>query len=204
MRKVRISKWRCTKCGNEDIFLISQDGELIHLKDGMELYLPREVPPRIEQRQGLKESYSEPSSEELEAWAPSFSLKDKALMCIFGVMAPKGLFDTLIRPEDYSMLYLSKIKGLLEKWDGEPLPVLFDKYFTAPYIGAGEPSQVLLHMWQELEEIRRPVIEMELVLKKGEGVMPLGEKERSELKQLLEGLTLETFLDYVSKFAQGQ
>lgn len=204
MKKVRISKWKCTRCGNEDMFLISQDGEILHLKEGMELYLPGEVGFETGYRQEIGKPDYEQNSDEFEAWAPSFSLGDRSLMCIFGVMVPKGFFDSQIRPEDYSTAYLSKIKGLIEKWNGEPLPVLFDKYFTAPYIGAGEPSQVLLQMWQELEEIRRPVIEIDLILKKGEVLRPLKEPLREELQKLLEGLTLETFLECVSKFSQGQ
>jgi hypothetical protein len=120
-------------------------------------------------------------------------------MAVYGVRLPKDAFQKGFTSELYSNQYIQKVIHLLEQWEGEPLPVLFDRFFTAPYLGAGEPQQVLLDMWQHLEELRRPVAEVARLIDSGESLFPLEDSKAMELESVLISLKLDYFLECLSQ-----
>lgn len=203
MQKARFYSWKCHKCGQEELILVTMDGRLIRPKEGMEVYIAKmpSHPSGTVSEGGVRPSGM--VSEELEPWAPQFALRERDLMAVFGIMAPSGLLKAGFGPEEYSMLYIQKLRSLLESWEGAPFPVLFDKYFSAPYIGAGDPSQVLIEMWQGLEELRRPVAQVQDLLQRGERVVPLTEEQKKSLGRVLSELNLDEFLRLVSSLGRG-
>ncbi|MFN3535345.1 MAG: hypothetical protein ACK4WB_08145, partial [Desulfatiglandales bacterium] len=156
MKKARFFRWQCSKCGEREWLMVSSEGEIIRPTEGMEIYISGPGPLKEGLRTSpQKETVSKDEGEELEVWAPDFAFESKAKMAVLGISLPKEFPLEGLGLQEYSRLYLLKIQNFLEGWRGEPLPVIFDRIFTAPYIGAGEVSEVLIQMWQELEEIRR-------------------------------------------------
>jgi len=205
MKKAKFFELRCNRCGETQYILITQDLEIIKVRNGLEVFLPSSN-TTFTLEQGLRCASNEtptPTDSSTVPWAPWFALDDACAMAVYGVRLPKEALEKGLTSELYSNLYLYKLVHLLEQWDGEPIPVLLDRYFTAPYLGAGEPQQVLLDMWQNLDEIRKPVGDVMKLIESGKPISLLETSKARELDRVLSSLKLDYFLECLSKIAQG-
>jgi hypothetical protein len=107
----------------------------------------------------------------------------------------------------FQAAYLEKLQHLIEKEVHIPIAVLLDQFFTSPHLASGEPGEIALAMWQELEEIRRPVLLVKAWMddpgeKNLQNLLQPQKMESSpdkplsdaELEKELEHLTLKEFL----------
>jgi len=199
----------CPLCGHHEIGLVTKDGEFHALKQGMEVqvHAPSGIPPLfwgIPDSPG-KESPPE-SSEHCTPWAPGPILSRRRLRMKYAVRIEAN--QGAMSPETYRRAYLEKLERLIEKEIFIPIPVILDRYFTAPNLASGTPRQIAEAMWNELAEIREPARRVEEWLMTGKGSAFAGELEGEEVKEEtrgpleteeiimkeLEELTLEDFL----------
>jgi len=112
----------------------------------------------------------------------------------------------------YRMGYLNKIRLLLEKGTSNPLPVILDRFFTAPHLASGTPEQITLSLWKELDEIRSPSLVVERWLESGddkvvnEMIAPFTKRDLVSVppdeKVILEELSSITLEDFFASLEQ--
>lgn len=125
----------------------------------------------------------------------------------YGVMVEQDFEKEGMTPEVYEKAYLQKLQQLIEKETHVPVAVLLDRYFTSPHLASGTPKQMAEAMWEELEEVRAPVLLVSAWLEKpnddtlGHLIHPASKESlielpvgRTEAARELEALTLEDFL----------
>ncbi len=201
MKRGKLISWGCPRCGYSELILVLEDGRLERLREGMEVAILNtqdrqwEDPPERSSESSLSPDISHETVKDLIPWAPDFALKEKNLISKYGVWLPKDAFLTGLGPEVYSAAYLAKLKDLVSSWDSCPLPVLLDKYFAAGYLASGKEEEILISLWQELEEIRRPILEVVAYMGPGPRweVKGLSEEQASLVASTLKGLDLDTF-----------
>jgi hypothetical protein len=143
-----------------------------------------------------------------DIWVPDPLRCNQFLRCKYGVFFEKdGIPEEMSAPH-YEMAYRKKLKRLIEKEEFVPMPIILDRYFAAPNLATGDSKQIAEALWEELEEIRKPVLLVQewLALQDDEtlakmvhprlvhdlnGEMPSDEQLREEL----EALSLEDFFD---------
>jgi hypothetical protein len=204
MKRARFFELRCNKCGQPQFVLVTQDLEIVGVHNGLEVFIPSNDSCGTFNKEPIcsrNQTLNTVDTHDTDAlpWAPDFALNSPCAMAVYGVRLPKDAFQKGFTSELYSNQYIQKVIHLLEQWEGEPLPVLFDRFFTAPYLGAGEPQQVLLDMWQQLEELRRPVAEVARLIDSGESLFPLEDSKAMELESVLISLKLDYFLECLSQ-----
>jgi hypothetical protein len=194
VRLGRVFEWKCPSCGEREFLIVTEGGELIPVKEGLEVYVLHPAVPKRPQEPARKHTDPE---EDVVPWAPPFALKERESMAIYGVMGPKEHLKEGMTRELYSTLYITKLMRLIGQWEGEPLPVLLDRLFGAPYLGAGEPEQIAVSLWQELDEVRAPVVRMAEIFETQEPQAPLADEMVPLVRGVLEGLRLDEFLTYL-------
>lgn len=205
-----IASRSCPLCGHHEIGLVTKDGEFHVLKQGMEVqvHAPSGIPPFLWGEPDSPPGKDSPqeNSEPSVPWVPGPMLSKKRLRMKYAVRIEAN--HGAMSPETYRLAYLDKIERLIDKEIFIPIPVILDRYFTAPNLASGNPRQIAEAMWKELAEIREPARRVEEWLITGKTSAFAGELEREEVKEELpvnqgeeeallkelEDLTIEDFL----------
>jgi hypothetical protein len=189
--------------------LIAKDGQFYSLKQGMEVQIhgPSEADPLPSEETIIPRVPPLEATPGYVSWAPEPVAPKKALRMKYAVRVERGQAQQM-SPETYRFAFLEKLIDLIEKEIYVPLPVILDRFFTAPHLASGNPRQIAEAMWRELKEVREPVRRVEEWLLKGELSAfaeeleitdPRGELSREnydeeEILKELEELSLEDFL----------
>ena len=126
----------------------------------------------------------------------------------YGVVISEPTESVPLDEHIYESAYLKKLTFLIENEVYVPIAVILDRFFVAPHLASGETRDVVTHMWEELEEIRRPVEQIknwfdEPNKKTVQLLLQPGTMERLEKTPISDedalaeqrALTLEEFLD---------
>ncbi len=153
----------CPTCGHHEIGLVSEDGVFRPLKTGTRVLITddrEQVQPPIER----EEAQSSPQTAEtpppvLEGryWIPEPLKGDRRMRLKYGVLIPEETVSAPLKGHMYESAYLRKLMFLIEKEEYVPIAVILDRFFVAPHLASGETRDVATNMWEELEEVRRPV-----------------------------------------------
>jgi hypothetical protein len=90
-------------------------------------------------------------------WVPEPLKGDRRMRMKYGVTIPEQMASVPLTGTIYESAYRQKMQVLLEREVHVPVAVLLDRFFVAPHLASGEPRDMVNNMWEELEEIRRPV-----------------------------------------------
>jgi hypothetical protein len=158
-----ITARNCPTCGHHEIGLVSEDGVFRPLKTGTRVIIMDEMDPA--QIPGSRKGppvIGEPPKKPLEIpkgrfWVPEPLKGDRRMRLKYGVSIPEQMASVPVSGPIYESAYLQKLQFLLEKEVHVPIAVIFDRFFVAPHLASGEPRDMVVRMWEELEEIRRPV-----------------------------------------------
>jgi hypothetical protein len=141
-------------------------------------------------------------------WVPDPVKGFRSLRLKYGVMiAEESFLGDQIDGNAYQQGYLEKLWRLVEKEIHIPVAVILDQYFSAPHLASGNPGEIALAMFHELEEIREPVAAVKawlenpceestqnLIHAKTEAKLDETPTDDSTLKKELNELSLEEFL----------
>lgn len=204
-----VTSRECPLCGHHEIGFVTQGGKFHPLRPGTFIQVV-EPPAQVEPiRDELKPSTSTQKEAPLahRLWIPEPLRGDKALRLKYGVMVNAPLSKGGISGGLYELAYLAKLERLIEKVLDVPLPVILDRFFSAPHLASGNARQIAEVMYHELEEIRRPVQLMqnwlerkgdrnlaELIAPKDLETLAQEPADDAQVEKELEGLTLEEFL----------
>lgn len=208
-----ITSRTCPTCGHHEIGYETDTGEFRPLKPGDTVgVFPKTPQPDIvaDRIQIVPEDSKKVAGNASEAipWIPDPLRCHRLLRCKYGVLNPMHVPVESMSPGIYEIAYRQKLQKLIEQEIYTPLSVIFDRYFSAPHLASGDPKQVADAMWEELEEIRKPVESMGKWLEKRDEenlakmILPLSISEFTEdpaddeqLKQELDQISLEDFLE---------
>jgi hypothetical protein len=153
----------CPACGHHEIGLVSDDGTFHPFKPGNKAVIisdaspepstgvPGEISLRIDQNgetaDGLDGSF----------WAPEPLKRCKRMRLKYGVAISENAEPVTPSGQVYESAFLEKLRYLLENEIHIPIAVILDRFFAAPHLASGEIKDIVQNMWEELEEIRRPV-----------------------------------------------
>jgi len=150
----------------------------------------------------------ESGHEVLKPWVPDVLKGNQELRMKYGVMVRESIALKGPTGNEYRSAFLRKIEKLIEKEAHTPLPIILDRFFSAPHLASGNSRQISLAMWRELEEIQKPVLvvidwietqNQESLLKMiyPEPIAGLGDDSVSDkdLEAELQSLALEQFLE---------
>ena len=93
----------------------------------------------------------------LMPWVPDPVKKDRRLRLKYGVMIKGDRAKVSMDIELFKAAYIEKLQRLIEQESSTQAAVLLDRYFATPHLASGSPGEIALNMWEELEEVRRPV-----------------------------------------------
>jgi hypothetical protein len=112
--------------------------------------------------------------------------------------------------DQYRSAFLAKLQRLIEEESDIPIPVLLDRFFSAPNLAAGNPRQIAEAMWCELDEVKRSINLMNEWLEKQDEesftamIHPCRQDKLShepicdeDLIKEMEALSLEEFLEWL-------
>ena len=207
-----ISSRKCPTCGHHEIGMTTQEGTFYPLRIGTLVQVLKAHPgearrsnePSVPAASHNKEEKAQP---EQRPWVPDPVKSERSLRLKYGVMVRAGLDPGHMNSDIYKAAYLGKLRHLIEKEVYVPIAVTLDQFFTSPHLASGEPGEIALAMWQELEEIRQPVLLVKawmedpgeenlrnLLQRKTREIMPDKPSTDAELEKELEQLSLEEFL----------
>ncbi len=200
----------CPQCGHHEVGFVTEDGAFHPLRPGTLIQIS-EPPSSFEADEKGPETLLQMDETEQIAyriWVPEPLRGDKLLRVKYSVMVKEHLFKGEMSGGLYELAYVEKIERLIEKVLDIPLPIILDRFFTAPHLASGNPRQIAEAMYRELDEIKRPDVLMRNWLERrdderlGELIAPksmkdLGQESAGDetVKQELEGLTFEEFLE---------
>jgi hypothetical protein len=157
-----VSTRKCPACGHHEVGVITAKGMFYPLKPGsriqvLELPIAPE-PPVILQDQETRLD-PEPSEAETPSlpWIPEPVKNNPALRKIYGVLLSGCTDSTYLTGALYQSAYIEKIRHMIEKEVLTPIPVLLDRFFTAPHLASGDALDVAVNLWKNLDEIKDPV-----------------------------------------------
>ena len=78
----------------------------------------------------------------------------------YGVLADPGLNKDVITGEIYRNAYLEKLKFLIGKEKDTPLPIILDRFFSAPELAGGTPRHIAESLYKEIDGIKSPVLKI--------------------------------------------
>ena len=126
----------------------------------------------------------------------------------YSVLVEHHLFKGEMSGRVYEFAYIGKLERLIDKVPDTPLPVILDRFFSAPPLASGNPQQIAEAMYRELDEIKRPVELMRNWLERRDerslaeligpkSLKDLGREsaEDAQIEKELEALSLEEFLE---------
>ena len=204
-----VTSRECPLCGHHEIGFVTQDGEFHSLNPGTLIRL-YELPSPVEPFRDKLETPLQTEEEEQVAyriWVPEPLRGDKLLRLKYSVVVKAHLFKGEMSGGLYELGYVEKLERLIEKVLDIPLPVILDRFFTAPYLASGNPGQIAEAMYRELDEIKHPVMLMRNWLErqddesfreliKPKSIRDLGHEptEDAQVESELKDLLLEEFL----------
>jgi hypothetical protein len=202
----------CPSCGHHEIGITTSGGTFLPLKPGIWVQILKDGPalkalnPQEQTHDHRRQCRPETEPEKVP-WAPAPALKFQSLVLKYGVMIPAGLKSENIDGDVFERAYLQKLRSLIEKQTEKPLAVILDQFFAAAHLASGDPGEIALNIWNELDEIREPAerVRQWFTRPEGEGISlltkdvsqesPFGSSMNdSQLSEKLENLTLEEFL----------
>jgi len=143
-------------------------------------------------------------------WVPEPLRGDRVLRLKYSVMVKEPLFKGEMSGGLYELAYVEKLERLIEKVLDIPLPIILDRFFTAPHLASGNPRQIAEAMYRELDEIKHPVVLMRAWLERGDAesleqlIKPESTKdvghepaEEAQVENELKDLTFEEFLEMI-------
>jgi hypothetical protein len=160
----------CPQCGHHEVGFVTEDGAFHPLRPGTLIQIS-EPPSSFEADEKGPETLLQMDETEQIAyriWVPEPLRGDKLLRLKYSVMVKEHLFNCKMSGGLYELAYLEKLESLIEKVLDIPLPVILDRFFTAPYLASGNPWQIAEAMYRELDEIKRPVVLMRNWLERGD------------------------------------
>ena len=208
-----VASRKCPHCGHSEIGYVTPDGSFHSLKPGT-LITFKEPPappfPDVGPSQAQPDFLGEGAAAhgEAEPWVPAVLRGNPRLRVKYGVMAGERMVLKGLTSDEYRSAFLNKIENLIAKEVFTALPVLFDRFFSAPHLASGNPRQISQSLWAELEEIQKPVSLVSQWIEKQDeesllrmihpatpadlGGEPVSDEE---LEAELQSLTLEEFLE---------
>ena len=208
-----VASRKCPYCGHTEIGYTTPDGSFHPLKPGTTITV-MEMPKPIVfdmEESSVGEDFSGEDTEgqgEFKPWVPDVLKGNHRLRTKFGVMVRERIALKGLTADEYRSAFLKKIEKLIEKEVYTPLPIIFDRFFSAPQLASGNPRQISQAMWRELEEIQKSVFVVGEWLEKQNqesllkmihprSAAELGEEPASDkdLEAELQSLTLEQFLE---------
>lgn len=176
----------CPRCGHHEIGFTSRDGVFHPLKPGtviqvMEAPGEREFGEGANIAPGVLNPHhpsvgphpAEPDalieipqiSQDVEEgisqyaiWVPEPLAGNRRLRLKYGVMVQPGTNSDEMTPDAYRMAYILKLERLIEKEIYVPVAVILDRFFTSPHLASGTPKEIAEAMWDELDEVKTPVL----------------------------------------------
>ena len=211
--KGTITSRKCPVCGHHEIGYTTEEGTFHSLKPGDLIQVIEG--PELSPRPTVDKSSPISNVEKIESreskyriWVPEPVRGDKTLCLKYGVLVKEEFLSGEISGEIYRAAYLEKFQRLIEKEVNTPIPVILDRFFTAPHLGSGNPRQVAEAMWRDLDEIKGPVVLVSRWIEKRDEeslakmIYPgskddLGDQPESDKKieRELKELSLEAFLE---------
>ncbi|MFC1532825.1 hypothetical protein ACFL7M_05625 [Thermodesulfobacteriota bacterium] len=208
-----ITSRQCPTCGHHEVGYTTSDGTFHPLKPGdmvqvIEQGLPA-TPPQILQNMGEKiPALKDDESIAYDIWVPDPVQCNQFLSMKYGVLIPSGLLKGEMTEAFYEMAYKQKLIMLLDKELFTPLPILLDRFFSAPNLVTGNPKQIAEAIFQELNAIKGPVIRVKEWLEKKDdasleklihpkSIDSLNGQSMNDdqIKQALQDLSLEEFFE---------
>lgn len=204
-----ITARQCPECGHHEVGFTTEDGIFHPLRPGTIIQTEDPSDTREigdEGRRPVEMSRGPvPESRPRVPWVPDPLWGNSNLRVKFGVLLERA---DPVTPETYWKGYMEKLESLIAKERETPIPVILDRVFAAPHLAAGEPGEIAEKLWEDLEEIRKPVRQVSNWLERGDEeslkrmIHPLpakglehGDADRDLLKRELEALALEEFLE---------
>jgi len=159
----KVSSRKCPTCGHHEIGITTQDGTFYPLRPGTLIQVLRDHPDEANRSNGPSAPLAgynkkEAAQPEQRPWAPDPVKSERSLRLKYGVMVRAGLDSSHMNSDIFQAAYLEKLRHLIENEVNIPIAVILDQFFTSPHLASGAPGEIALAMWQELEEIRRPVL----------------------------------------------
>ena len=152
---------KCPVCGHHELGLMATDGSFHPLEPGMLVQvLPLSPGPGVFSDVSSVGTQLHESAEDeanLIPWIPEPVKGIRELRLKYGVLIPEQAPDQSIDAAAYKAAYLHKLEMLIQEEKGVPIPVLLDRFFTAPHLATGNPKDIAFAMWEELDEVRAPV-----------------------------------------------
>ena len=153
----------CPTCGHHEIGLVSENGVFHPLKTGTRVLImdemePAQIPTQESVVSTTCETRGEPSQTlEGRYWIPEPLKGDRRLRLKYGVAISQEVESLPVTEHIYESAYMQKLSYLLENEVHVPIAVILDRFLVAPQLATGETRDIAGNMWEELEEIRRPV-----------------------------------------------
>jgi hypothetical protein len=200
----------CPLCGHHEIGFVTQGGEFHPLRPGTPILVYE--PPSPERGVPVEPEAPAPTEaegqERRQLWIPEPLRADRALRLKYGVLVKSRLSRGGVSGGLYELAYVDKLERLIDKALDVPLPVILDRFFSAPQLASGHSRQIAEAMYRELDEVQRPVVLMRGWLERGDdqslrdliapkSLKDLGREpaEDAQVERELETLTLEEFLE---------
>jgi hypothetical protein len=158
-----VSSRKCPTCGHHEIGITTQEGTFYPLRIGTLVQVLRAHPDEAHRSNEPSapcagDNQEEEVQPEQRPWAPDPVKSERSLRLKYGVMVRAGLDPSQMNSDIFQAAYLEKLRHLIEKEVHIPMAVILDQFFTSPHLASGDPGEIALAMWQELEEIRQPVL----------------------------------------------
>jgi hypothetical protein len=203
----------CPTCGHHEIGYIAGDGEFHALRTGDRIQVfetgpPEKFPEPQKGDQGNKTGIGVQEKDEILAWVPGPVKSNRTLAMKYGVLFNKEILSGGMTGTAYETAFIQKLRRLIEKETFTPLPVILDRFLSAPNLASGNPKQIAQALFDELYEIREPVKRIREWLEKRDNeslermIYPISLESLNgdplsdnEIKEGLESLTLEDFLE---------
>ena len=214
-----ITSRKCPACGHHEIGFTTGDGTFLPLKPGdlIQVLKDSEISPdstgsTLLHKSGMEENDAGQIQQKI--WIPDPVKGDKTLRLKYGVMVKEPFVNQEISGEIYRAAYLEKLRRLIEKEITLPIPVILDRFFTAPHLASGNPREVAEAMWRDLDEVKAPVLSVRqwldqqdeeshinMILPRSEADLDDHPVSTDQQQKELEELTFEEFLEILVEMA---
>ena len=208
-----ITSRQCPACGHHEIGYTAGDGTFHVLRPGdriqvFETGLPEKIPEPQKDDRGNTNETGVQEEDEILPWVPDPIKCDRALGIKYGVLLGREILSGGMTGTTYETAYIQKLRRLIERETFTPLPVILDRFLSAPNLASGNPKQIAQTLFNELDEIREPVERIREWLEKRDNeslekmIYPVPLESLNgdplndnEIKEGLESLTLEDYLE---------
>jgi hypothetical protein len=153
----------CPTCGHHEIGMVSESGVFHPLRPGTRVLIMDEMEPAQILTPGIEAPATcgtrEEPAQTLEGryWVPEPIKGDRRWRLKYGVVIQGEMGSGPVTEHIYESAYLQKLSYLLEKEVHVPIAAILDRFFVAPHLASGESRDIVNNMFEELEEISRPV-----------------------------------------------